>query len=74
MISELQHLHDFLRSEGERIKQEIFTYGRLNQTAMGATRVIADNIVQWKEAASTAHALEKRREETDRANATDLSP
>jgi hypothetical protein len=70
VIWDLQHLHDFLHSEGERIQREISTFGRLSQTAMGSTRIIADNIVKWKEAAdSSAHELEKRRAETERANA-----
>jgi hypothetical protein len=67
VISELQHLHDFLRSEGERIQREVSTYVQLSQTAMGSTRTIADNIVHWKETAvGTAHALERRGAETER--------
>jgi hypothetical protein len=43
-ISDLQ-LHDFLHSESERIQQEIADYLQLSQTAMGSTKIIANNIV-----------------------------
>jgi hypothetical protein len=70
VILELQHLHDFLHNEGERIQRELSTYLQLTQTAIGSTRTIANNIVDWKEVAdSTAHALEKRRVEPERAKA-----
>jgi hypothetical protein len=70
VILELQHLHDFLHNEGERIQRELSTYLQLTQTAIGSTRTIANNIVDWKEVAdSTAQALEKRRAEPERANA-----
>jgi hypothetical protein len=70
VILELQHLHDFLHNEGERIQRELSTYLQLTQTAIGSTRTIANNIVDWKEVAdSTAHALEKRRVEPARVNA-----
>jgi ABC-type transporter Mla subunit MlaD len=70
VIRDLQHLHDFLHSEGERIQREISTYVQLSQTTMGSTKIIADNITQWSEAAeSTAHALEKRRAEIANAKA-----
>jgi hypothetical protein len=70
VISDLQHLHDCLHGEGERIQREISTYVQLSQTATASTRFIADNILHWKQAAdSTGHALEKRRAETARANA-----
>ena len=52
MITDLQQLHDFLRNEGERIQREISNYLQLNQTAMGSTKMIADNIVLWKETAT----------------------
>ena len=60
VISDLQQLHDFLHNEGERIQREISDYLQLSQTAMGSTKMIADNIVQWKKAAhSTARAPER---------------
>jgi hypothetical protein len=74
VILELQHLHDFLHNEGERIQRELSTYLQLTQTAIGSTRTIATNIVDWKEVAdSTAHALEKRRVEPERTNAKGMA-
>jgi hypothetical protein len=59
VISDLQQLHDFLHNEGERIRRDISDYLKLSETAMGSTKVIADNIVLWKE---TAHSTTRTRE------------
>jgi hypothetical protein len=75
VISELQQLHDFLHNESERVQQEISDYLRLSQTAMGSTRIIADNIVLWKETAnSTARAPENRSPATERADLVASAP
>ena len=59
-IVDLRQLRDFLHSEGERIQREISGYLQLNHIAIGSTRSIVDNIVQWKKAAhSTARAPER---------------
>jgi hypothetical protein len=58
VISDLQQLHDFLYNEGERIQQEISDYLQLSQTAMGSTKIIANNIPLWKE---TAHSGARKR-------------
>jgi hypothetical protein len=69
VISDLQQLHDFLHNEGERIQREISDYLQLSQTAMGSTKMIADNIVLWKQTAhSTARTCEKRSAATERAD------
>jgi hypothetical protein len=49
VIFDLQDLNDFLHSEGERIQGEISNYLQLSQTAMGMTKIIADNVAHWKE-------------------------
>jgi len=75
VILELQNLRGFLYDEGERIQREISAYLQLSQTAIGSIRIIANNIVDWKETAdSTAHTVEKRRAETDRASANGPAP
>ena len=51
VISDLQQLHDFLHAEGEKLRQDMSQYLHLSQTAMGSTKMIADNIAQWKEGA-----------------------
>jgi hypothetical protein len=59
-IVDLRQLRDFLHSEGERIQREISGYLQLNHIAIGSTKSIVENIVQWKKAAhSTAHASER---------------
>jgi len=50
VIRELQQLHDFLHSEGERLEQEIFEYAQLSKSTMSSTRLIADNMLHWKKA------------------------
>ena len=54
LISELQGLRDFLRSEGERVQREIAGYVQLSDAAMKSTRIIADSVMQWKGAVDTA--------------------
>lgn len=51
LISELESLRDLLHAEGQRVQREISGYARLSQTAMKSTRMIADNVTQWKLAA-----------------------
>jgi hypothetical protein len=60
VILDLRQLRDFLHSEGERIQSEISGYLQLNHIAIGSTKSIVDNVVQWKKAAhSTARAPER---------------
>jgi hypothetical protein len=49
-IVDLRQLRDFLHSESERIQGEISGFLQLNHIAIGSTKSIADNIVQWKRA------------------------
>jgi hypothetical protein len=51
LISELESLRDLLHSEGQRVQREISGYAQLSQAAMKSTRMIADNVSQWKRAA-----------------------
>jgi hypothetical protein len=51
LISELEGLRDLLHAEGQRVQREISGYAHLSQTAMKSTRMIADNVAQWKRAA-----------------------
>jgi hypothetical protein len=48
LISELEALRDLLHSEGQRVQREISGYAQLSQAAMKSTRMIADNVSQWK--------------------------
>src|SRR5436190_22176451 len=59
-IVDLSQLRDFLHAESERIKREISGYLQFNHIAIGSTRSVIDNIVQWKRAVhSTARAPER---------------
>src|SRR5258706_11896825 len=51
LISELESLRDLLHAEGQRVQREIAGYAQLSQAAMKSTRMIADNVSQWKRAA-----------------------
>ena len=50
LIHELQTVREILRSEGERVQREIAGYAHLSQAARKSTKVIADSVVQWKNA------------------------
>jgi hypothetical protein len=58
VIVDLRNLRDYLHSEGERVQREISGFLRLNQTAMGSTKLITDNIRQWKEGVRGASEAE----------------
>jgi hypothetical protein len=48
LISELESLRDLLHAEGQRVQREISGYAQLSQAAMKSTRMISDNVTQWK--------------------------
>jgi hypothetical protein len=54
VIADFRQLRDFLHSEGERVRQEISGYLQLSRTATDTTKIIVDNIAQWKEVAVSA--------------------
>jgi hypothetical protein len=51
LISELESLREILHTEGQRVQREISGYAQLSQAAMKSTRMIADNVAQWKRTA-----------------------
>src|SRR6201986_5026428 len=51
LISELEGLREILHAEGQRVQREISGYAQLSQAAMKSTRMIADNVTQWKRSA-----------------------
>jgi hypothetical protein len=51
LIAELESLRDVLHDEGQRVQREIAGYAQLSQAAMKSTRLIADNVAQWKRTA-----------------------
>ena len=52
LIGELQQLHDFLQSEGERLEREIAEYAQLTKSTKNSTRLVADNMLHWKRTSS----------------------
>src|SRR4051794_17142326 len=48
LIGELESLRDLLHGEGQRVQREIAGFAQLSQAAMKSTRMIADNVSQWK--------------------------
>ena len=48
LINELENLRELLHAEGQRVLREISGYAQLSQAAMKSTRMIADNVNQWK--------------------------
>jgi hypothetical protein len=51
LMSELEALRELLHAEGQRVQREISGYAQLSQAAMKSTRMIADNVAQWKRTA-----------------------
>jgi hypothetical protein len=51
LIAELEGLRDLLHAEGQRVQREISGYAQLSQAAMKSTRMISDNVQQWKRTA-----------------------
>jgi hypothetical protein len=51
LIGELEALRDVLHAEGQRVQREISGYAQLSQAAMKSTRMISDNVAQWKRTA-----------------------
>lgn len=51
LITELESLRDLLHAEGQRVQREIAGYAHLSHAAMKSTRIIAENLAQWKTAA-----------------------
>lgn len=50
LISELETLRELLHAEGQRVQREISGYAQLSQAAMKSTRMVSDNVQQWKRA------------------------
>ncbi len=48
LITELETIRTMLHEEGQRVQREIAGYAQLSQAAMKSTRMIADNVAQWK--------------------------
>ena len=48
VILQLQGVCETVRTEGERVSREIVRYAQLNHAIMSATKMIAEQVKQWK--------------------------
>jgi len=51
LVAESQGLRGFLRSEADRVQREMTAYMQVSDAAMKSTKIIADSVSQWKQAA-----------------------
>src|SRR2546429_1313136 len=56
LIAELQTLRDYLQNEGQRVQREITEYAHMSQAATKSTKIIAENLAQWKQTGESARA------------------
>jgi hypothetical protein len=51
LTSELETLRELLHAEGHRVQREISGYAEFGKAAMNSTRLLAESIAQWRDAA-----------------------
>lgn len=57
LISEIQEMLEFLRSEGDRVQFEIANYVQLQQSvALAATKIKTETVGAWKTTGDTQHS------------------
>ena len=49
LISDLETVRNYLKSEGDRIQQEMARYAHLSDTASASVKIIAESLGQWRE-------------------------
>ena len=49
LISDLEAVRNYLKSEGDRVQQEIARYAHLSDTASASVKIIAERLGQWRE-------------------------
>jgi phytoene/squalene synthetase len=48
LIAQLQTMREMLHREGERVRRELTGYAGMSQSALTATKIIADTLAQFK--------------------------
>lgn len=48
LINELENLRSLMHEEGQRVQRDLANFAKLSQTAMKSTRIISENLAQWK--------------------------
>ena len=56
LVSELQEVREFLKSEGERVERTFMNYAQLNQSALAAIKIISETVGPWKSTALDSDA------------------
>jgi hypothetical protein len=60
LISELQEVREFLRSEAERLQREFVNYEQMHQSALAAANIINQTIGPWKSALNIGETQNSR--------------
>jgi|SRR5262245_15435376 len=64
LISELQEVREFLRSEAERLQSEFLNYEQMHQSALAAANIINQTIGPWKSALNIGETHEAQNSRT----------
>ena len=49
LISELETVRNYLKTEGDRVQQAMARYAHLSDTASASVKIIAEHLGQWRE-------------------------
>ena len=49
LISDLETVRNYLKTEGDRVQQEMARYAHLSDTASASVKIIAERLGQWRE-------------------------
>jgi hypothetical protein len=49
LISDLETVHNYLKTEGDRVQQEMARYAHLSDTASASVKIIAERLGRWRE-------------------------
>ena len=56
VILQLQDLRDHLIHESQQVQRAITEYAQLSQATVKSTKIIAENLAQWRQAAESSKA------------------
>jgi hypothetical protein len=56
LIAQLQDVGDHLVNEGQRVQRAITEYAQMSQAATKSTKLIAENLAQWRQTAESRQA------------------
>ena len=64
LINDLETTRNYLKSEGDRIQQEMVRYAHLSETASASIKIIAERLGQWREGPTLVKTDNVSRSET----------